>query len=296
MTLAILGLLLLTACGSEASRSETTAPAASPSAAATADLLTTRRAVTVIDDGDGVELCLGVVMASMPPQCDGPRLVGWDWSEHRGDFERSRAIRWGAFQVTGTFADGAMTPTEAVAMADLDEQPAYDDLRDFTSPCPEPDGGWRVVDPALATDGAMQRTLRVAARLDGYAEAWLDRSIHPLDGQEAEEAEMAMNDPTRLVVNVRVTGDVDSAEATLRETWGGALCVSKAEHTDAELGRIQRAMMRLPGMLTSDRGEDRVNVTVAYDDGSLQDDVDEKYGAGTVRVESALVPVEDEAS
>lgn len=290
-TLALLGLLLLTACESEASRSETTAPAASPSTAATTELVTTRGAATVIDDGDGAELCLGGVQLSLPPQCDGPRLVGWDWGEHRGDFERSRAIRWGGFQVTGTFTDGAMTPTEVVAMADVDEQPAYDDMRDFTSPCPEPDGGWRVVDPALATDGAMQRTMRVASRLDGYAEAWLDQSINPMDGQEGEEAEMAMNDPTRLVVNVRVTGDVDSAEATLRETWGGALCVSKAQHTDAELGRIQRAMLRLPGMLTSDHGDDRVNVTVTYDDGSLQDSVDQVYGEGTVRVESALVPV-----
>ena len=29
------------------------------------------------------ELCLGPVMESYPPQCDGVPLAGWDWEEHR---------------------------------------------------------------------------------------------------------------------------------------------------------------------------------------------------------------------
>ena len=46
-------------------------------------------AATVIDAGSGAELCLGGVDESLPPQCDGPPLVGWDWADHDGDFEES---------------------------------------------------------------------------------------------------------------------------------------------------------------------------------------------------------------
>jgi len=36
---------------------------------------------TVLDDGDGPELCLGGVAESLPPQCGGPKVVGWDWAD-----------------------------------------------------------------------------------------------------------------------------------------------------------------------------------------------------------------------
>jgi hypothetical protein len=77
--------------------------------------------------GGGAELCLGGVEESLPPQCSGPRLVGWDWSEHAGDFEHRGGVRWGDFQVTGSFADGEMTPSEVVPLAELGEPAAYDD-------------------------------------------------------------------------------------------------------------------------------------------------------------------------
>jgi len=36
-----------------------------------------------------------------------------------------------------------------------------------------------------------------------------------------------------------------------------------------------------------------ISVSVAYDDGSLQDELDAEYGAGSVTVSSFLVPVDD---
>ena len=62
--------------------------------------------------------------------------------------------------------------------------------------------------------------------MPGFAGLWIDQN-----GGE--------NDPRRLVLNVRFTGDPATREAALREVWGGALCLSKAERSQADLDRIQ---------------------------------------------------------
>jgi hypothetical protein len=100
-----------------------------------------------------------------------------------------------------------------------------------------------------------------------------------------------MNDPARLVVNVRVVGDPAAAERQLREVWGGALCVSEARRTHAELRWVQDEVARTPGMLTASARGDVVTLDVDFDDGTLQRRFDEKYGEGVVRVLSALFPV-----
>jgi hypothetical protein len=249
--------------------------------------VTTRGPVTVLDDGDGAELCLGGVAESYPPQCGGPRLVGWDWRDHRGDFDEANGVRWGAFVVTGTFDGSAFTPAKVVALADFTgslDRPEPD----FSTPCPEPPGGWRVLDPAKTTDASMQTTFERAGRLPGYADSWMDQSRNPASGQDGGDEQM--NDPAYVTINVRVTEDVEGAESELRKTWGGALCVTKALHTDRELRRIQDTLTDLPGMLTASSGFDRVDVDVIHDDGSLQAWADATYGPGLVRISSALAP------
>lgn len=57
---------------------------------------------TVMDDAGNVELCLGPVAESFPPQCSGIPLTGWDWGGIAYG-ERSDDKRWGAYAVTGTF-------------------------------------------------------------------------------------------------------------------------------------------------------------------------------------------------
>ena len=66
------------------------------------------------------------------------------------------------------------------------------------------------------------------------------------------------------------------------------LCVTTAQHTEAELSRIADELNDLPGMLTSSGQFDRVDVSVVHDDGSLQAWADATYGEGLVRVDSAL--------
>lgn len=159
------------------------------------------------------------------------------------------------------------------------------------TPCDEPEGGWQVEDPALTTEASLTRVQRVASRLPGFAGFWYDQSINPAYGSDdPEEVETLMNDPEKLVVNVSVTGDVDEAEAALTEVWGGALCVSQAQHTEAELRRIQDELTEVDGMLGVGTGHDRVELGVVRDDGALQRQLDEEYGVGVVLVTSALQP------
>ncbi len=124
-----------------------------------------------------------------------------------------------------------------------------------------------------------------------YADSYVDTSRDDRSPEEMDQDALAGEEDVSLwVINVRVTGDPAEAEAVLRETWGGGLCVSQAQHTDKELEEIQMAMSDLPGFSGSGRGQDRVDVTVTYDDGSIQAWVDHEFGAGIVRVSSALVP------
>jgi len=240
---------------------------------------------TVMDTGRP-ELCLGGVLDSYPPQCGGPPIVGWDWAKVAGQFEKSGDTRWGSFVLTGTFDGTTFTMTEpakSLALHDPTPDPGHD--RDpFKTPCAEPEGGWAVVDPATTNDRTMQQVFAKASQLDGYAGAWVDQSPNP------SSDEGGMNDPTKLVVNVTVTGDIEAAEAELRKIWGGALCVSKAKYTEADLQAIQLQLQEVPGLLGSNAQNDLVTAEVIHDDGSIQAWADEEYGEGRVIFSSALNP------
>jgi hypothetical protein len=144
--------------------------------------------------------------------------------------------------------------------------------------------------PSKTTDESMERAFEEARGLEGYAGLWLDQSINPAASRDDEDAYDLMNDPEKLIINVAVTGDTAAAEARLREVWGGALCVSRARHTDAELRRVQEEVARTPGVLSVGTTIDRVNLEVIHDDGTLQRELDATYDAGLLVVASVLRP------
>ncbi|MFE6733544.1 hypothetical protein [Microbacterium sp. NPDC057650] len=265
-------------------------------------MLTTGAAVTVLDDGDGAELCLGALLESYPPQCGGPKLVGWDWSEWPGTYEQASDVRWGLYRVDGTYDPEAFafTPTGVRPGATASERGGQSRLQMFATPCAEPKGGWRVIDPARTTPETMDRVFARAARLPGYAVSWVDRSRVPSAGPDATPEEQVAEtapSPELTVVNVRVTGDPVAAEKELREVWGGMLCVTTAEHTAAELNGIAEKIRNAAsdprvwlGVNADDLGG-YVSVQVVYDDGALQRRMDAEYGAGLVLVTSSLRPV-----
>ncbi len=196
----------LAACGGDDGPTTAQDPAASTSevpAAPTAVPAATgpvrsRWLPTVMDTGDGPELCLGAIAESYPPQCGGPAVAGWDWQDHAPYAEQQGRVRWGTFAVTGTWDGTTFTVTEAVPGA--------------------------LYDPAL------------------------------------EEEPVALPTPSR-------------------------------EYSPAELEAIAtEAGEVLPGAQGAYADQEgHVLVDVTYDDGSLQDHADARWGAGVVVVSGALV-------
>lgn len=112
-----------------------------PTAVPTADGdVRSRNLVTVMDkdtNDDLVELCLGPVAESYPPQCGGPAITNWDWASVDGMFEEEGDVRWGMFAVTGTWDGTAFAQVEAIPAALYDpmpeEPPVYPEpSRDYT--------------------------------------------------------------------------------------------------------------------------------------------------------------------
>ena len=254
--------------------------------AATGDV-STSGLVTVLDDGDGPELCT-FVAESLPPQCSGTPMTGWNWAAHPEHDDQS-GTKWGSFALTGTFDGTTFTATSAIPAALYDPMSQPPDPA-FTTACTPPAGGWAVLDPATTNQKSMDATFTAASALPGYAGAWIDQPVDPAVDPALDPAvEAEMNDPTRLIINVAVTEDVAGAEATLRETWGGALCVSEAAYTESQLTALAMELQKLPGVTSSSAADDVVQIGVLFDDGSLQEWADTTYGAGRVEITSTLV-------
>jgi hypothetical protein len=141
MLLAALAALVLagSACGTgesdttvsdPGSSSSPTSPSA-PAAPIPAGLVGTRDLATVMDEGAGtVELCLGPVAESYPPQCGGPPIGGWDWADHEGTYDEQGRVRWGGYALTGEWDGTTFTATDAVSGA------LYDPAAPLPSPTP----------------------------------------------------------------------------------------------------------------------------------------------------------------
>ena len=220
--------------------------------------------VTVLDPGTGPELCLGAVAESYPPQCGGPAVADFDFGEIGA--EKASGVTWGSYALTGTFDGTTFTVTDAIPAA-LYDAVAQPEDQPLGAACETP----ATTDTSMTTPEDMDSTLAAASALPGYATTWL----------------------TGSTINVAVTEDAAGAEATLRRTWGGELCVTTVEKTDADLNSINQELQAALGtsLLTSGSfAPDSLDAQVVFDDGSIQDWADTTYGEGLVRVSSALVP------
>jgi hypothetical protein len=271
---ALLLTLPLAACSTEEEmRAVDPADAGEPSASTPSDAVPTpvpdgevqtNGLVTVLDPGTGPQLCLGAVAESYPPQCGGPAVEGFEWGDV--GVEEASGVKWGSYALTGTFDGTTFTATDAIpaalydAMAEPQDEP-------LGAACETP----ATTDTDKATPEDMDATLAAASALPGYATTWL----------------------TGNTINVAVTEDAAGAESTLRETWGGQLCVTTVEKTDADLTAINTDLQETLGasLLTSGSFQpDTLDAQVVFDDGSIQEWADATYGEGLVRVSSALTP------
>ncbi len=277
---AVLG--LLAACGQGVS-ADTPTPTPPPTEYVTE--------ATVLESPEhGPQLCFAVA-TSYPPQCGGADVRGWSWSAV-DDEESASGTTWGVYRVHGTYADGALTLTREPSEPEpFDEDAAAEESR-FTTPCPEPAGGWFPEGRTKIGERDRSRAIGVARRDASFGDLWVDQ--RPV-GEPTEET---MNDPARLILNVSVTGGVAAMQSRLREVWGGALCVSEVRHTNQELKRITQQVDERAGslLLSSSWGDDRVDLDVLVDvGGRLQQELDDEHGPGTVKVTSALKAVPPES-
>lgn len=271
----VLALALLAACGQGPSTDE-------PRSDATEYVA---RATVLESPEHGPQLCFAVA-ESLPPQCGGPDITNWSWAKAAGE-ESANGTTWGDYVVYGTYADGAFTLTRPPADPADAEQPVEEEPG-FETSCPEPEDGWFPADrPRIDDNGegrTVERAATAAASLPGYAGLWLDQ-------RSSEQSQP--NDPNGIILNVRVTKDIEGARAAMRQAWPGALCVGLAKYTEEQLQRIHDEVHDRVGeaAVGSSADSDRVYIDVIIDEGGrLQKELDEAYGKGTVRVTSALRP------
>lgn len=185
-------------------------------------------ATTVLESPDhGPEMCFGGIAESDPPQCGGLPLVGWDWDRVEGE-ESRLGTTWGTYRVTGDYDGERLVVTEP-PVPDDGSTPDPDAPPDpvFSTPCPEPPGGWVVRDPNRVTGDDRAAVQAAVDAEPDYGLLWIDRSI-PVGGTGNE----------RGVLNVTFTGDLDRHRAEIEALWGGPVCVSE---TDVTWDDLQRA-------------------------------------------------------
>lgn len=241
----------------------------------------------VLDEpGRGPTLCLGAVADSLPPQCEGVPIVGWDWSSV-DDEESQAGTTWGSFHVVGTY-DGAAF---AVLGAGPPRPPERSPGDPVDVPCPEPEGGWSAPDPARATEDDLQGVMRAAESEPDSAGFWIDYVEEP-PGEGPVE-------PGGIIAVAAFTGDLERHTAEIAQLWGGPLCVVQHERTYDELRRIQRelgegaaAELGLePTWSSVDIQTNVVELGVIVAGAAARAAVEARYGEGTVVLRPALVPV-----
>ncbi len=246
--------------------------------------------ITVLENtAHGPQMC-GSTLDSYPPQCAGIEVSNWSWDEVE-DEESAGGTTWGTFHLVGTYLDGAFSLTETPRAPDPRRDPRADDDRDFSTPCPEPEGGWRVVDPSRATAQDRGAAQHYALAQGDYAGSWGDSSINPAASRPINglDDELAAGDPTKSIFNARFTGDVERHEAELRALWGGPLCVTAGGPSLAELRTIGDSL-RLGANhagTSLDVVDGVVEVIVIVDDG-VQERLDAEHGKGRTRVIASL--------
>lgn len=234
----------------------------------------------------GPELCLGAVATSLPPQCSGIPLVGWDWNKVEGE-EKAQKSTWGSYQVTGTYDGKTLTPTEPPGPPKYVESGIV-----IKNACPEPAGGWQRPEPKKASQDALDKANVAAQKQPDYAGLWI---VDPETkaGERGEQQDMS-----KIVLNVAFTGDLERHTKELRKIWGGALCVVQHARTEAELIKIQESLQPVLTELgltflgsSGDVVAGVVRVDVVVADASHQAKLDERFGAGVVLLDSRLRPV-----
>jgi hypothetical protein len=237
---------------------------------------------TVLEDRThGPMLCLSGILESLPPQCGSAPIANWDWQAVSGE-ERLSGTIWGNYHVVGSYEGKTFTLTDVGPFKEGASGPTDSD---FSSPCPEPSGGWGGLDQATQEDA------RPAA---AYARSQPDYVTSWVTHLEPAQAEFGP-----VIVNAVFTGDRERHEVEMRKVWAGPLCVIERDvPTEDDLARIRKEAeaslddLGLSMLWSAGPGvEPIIEIGVVVDAGGKgQAALDARYGAGVVRLIPALKP------
>ena len=250
-----------------------------------------RGTIAVLEDGDGSpQLCQGM-LDSMPPQCDGVAVSGWSWAVVDGE-ETYGDVTWGTFEVTVTEEGEALTLVSAGPPGAPSESLPEPD---YSTPCPEPDGGWATtVDRsrlALADFTAFGDYLGAAKDISA---TWVDNSTDPKF--DPDDLGSYVFDPAAVVTNIRFVSDAPRHEREIRAIWGGPICVLEGGVARSELGDLVESISAEDdhgggGYVDEVRG--RVVLTPLLEDPALEQELRARYDPIEIAFEPVLRLVQD---
>jgi hypothetical protein len=179
----------------------------------------------------GPMLCLGAMAMSYPPQCGDVPVANWDWDTVEGE-ETASGASWGQYHVAGMYDGETFTVTDVGPYGD--DPPQFGSEVDFSSPCPEPAGGWVLPDPKQALQQDASGANAYAQRQPDLVNSWVTH----FDPTNPDDTGLGEFDP--VIFNGVFTGGVERHEAEIRKRWPGPLCVVEGEGpTKRELSRIR---------------------------------------------------------
>ncbi|MFW5470638.1 hypothetical protein ACOCJ4_11380 [Knoellia sp. CPCC 206435] len=210
---ALLSVLSVAACGTDRPPA-TGGVGASAATSASGPEVTAQGTLMQDSSTSPVELCVGPVVASHPPQCSGPTLVGdVDWDAVGPERALGRTFSSSSVWVVGRFDPdagrwGTVTLTRPVSRtAPPGVSVPSPTARTFPQLCDDPyGGGGRAGGGSADQQNALHELLPT---IDGYVTSWVS------DGSS--------------LLNVLVTGDADPVLSELRRHWTGGLCVERRD-------------------------------------------------------------------
>lgn len=240
---------------------------------------------TVLENDKGeTNLCLGVMLNSLPPQCGDIPLMNWDWDDVEGE-ERAAGVTWGgSYHVVGSFDGEVFTLTRKPGPQA--EHLSVEEDSSSEPACEEPAEGW--IEEGAVDQQVAGRALSEVRREPEYAAGWVTQ-LEPAGEQ---------SDTGAVVLNAAFTDNLEEHEATLRQQWNASLCVVRYERSIDELEQIRAEVYAMleelsVRMLTSDLDEidNSINVHVIQVDEADREDLMERFGAEVVQITTAIHPL-----
>lgn len=234
------------------------------------------------EDSEDPKLCLGGILLSLPPQCGGLPLIGWDWDLVAGE-DSAGGSTWGSYHVVGTYDGTTFTLVDVTTGGGG----GGGGDGDHVALCPRPEGGWKWPDRDRATWDDFQRAADYAESRASFSAVWVKYA-----GNWRRE---------RLVFGAAFTVDPKRFVTKLKTLWGGPLCLHQFAYTELELKQFRRDVEKEGGLADQlglqilwsgdDVTKNRIEIGVVIYTPEQQAALEAVYGPEVIKIFPALRPV-----